>query len=284
MAHKWHMINGVEYYFGATTGIYVPGFQRVNGDAYFYLESGEKYTGEKYIDGHWYYFDPRTGGKMFTGWHTFSNKKVFYDADGTMCHGEKRIGGKWYYFNPVTGGMTVGWCDLPGKKVYYGSDGAMVYGLQRIGGILYYFDPVTGALNVNSMITKAQAYSSATNWLILVDTRLNKVGVYQGAAGNWREIYYWSCTTGAASTPTVKGQFTVKAKGLAFGSGYTCWYYTQFYGDYLFHSVLYSPGSKSTILDGRLGINASHGCVRLAIENAKWIYDNIPAGTKVVIY
>ena len=38
------------------------------------------------------------------------------------------------------------------------------------------------------------------------------------------------------------------------------------------------------IKDGRLGINASHGCVRLALSNAKWIYDNIPRGTKVVIY
>src|SRR5699024_9243681 len=100
----------------------------------------------------------------------------------------------------------------------------------------------------------------------------------------WKEVFYWPCTSGAANTPTVKGQFTVKGKGLAFGSGYTCWYYTQFYGNYLFHSVLYVPGSQSALVDGRLGINASHGCVRLALTNAKWIYDNIPVGTKVVIY
>ena len=41
---------------------------------------------------------------------------------------------------------------------------------------------------------------------------------------------------------------------------------------------------KSKIIDGRLGINASHGCVRLSIENAKWIYDTIPSGTKVIVY
>ena len=40
----------------------------------------------------------------------------------------------------------------------------------------------------------------------------------------------------------------------------------------------------STITDGRLGINASHGCVRLSIENAKWIYNTIPSGTKVIVY
>ena len=33
-------------------------------------------------------------------------------------------------------------------------------------------------------------------------------------------------------------------------------------------------------MDGRVGIPLSHGCVRLQIDNAKWIYDNIPRGTK----
>jgi lipoprotein-anchoring transpeptidase ErfK/SrfK len=93
-----------------------------------------------------------------------------------------------------------------------------------------------------------------------------------------------TCTSGAASTPTKKGVFTVASRGLSFGSGYTCWYWTQFSGNYLFHSVLYNSGSKTSIQDGRLGINASHGCVRLALADAKWIYDNIPSGTKVVVY
>lgn len=28
----------------------------------------------------------------------------------------------------------------------------------------------------------------------------------------------------------------------------------------------------------------SHGCVRLDLDNAKWIYDSIPKNTKVIIY
>ena len=142
----------------------------------------------------------------------------------------------------------------------------------------------SSGVTLNKMLAKAQGYSSSTKWLILVDTKSNKVGIYNGSKGKWVEKKYWSCTSGARSTPTPKGTYTVKAKGLAFGHGYTCWYYTQFYGDYLFHSVLYNPGSKTKIQDGRLGINASHGCIRLTLTNAKWIYDNIPRGTKVVIY
>lgn len=38
------------------------------------------------------------------------------------------------------------------------------------------------------------------------------------------------------------------------------------------------------VYNGTLGKQVSHGCVRLDINNAKWLYDNIPNGTKVVIY
>ena len=32
----------------------------------------------------------------------------------------------------------------------------------------------------------------------------------------------------------------------------------------------------STPMDDRVGMPLSHGCFRLKVENAKWIYDNIP--------
>lgn len=134
-----------------------------------------------------------------------------------------------------------------------------------------------------AMLSKANGYSSNTMWLLMVNTRTCRVGVYRGARGAWQEYAYWQCSPGAPSTPTVLGQFTVKGKGYVFGRGYSCYYYTQFYGDYLFHSILYYQGTFQ-IQDGRLGQNLSHGCVRLSLQNAKWIYDNIPYGTKVVTY
>lgn len=74
------------------------------------------------------------------------------------------------------------------------------------------------------------------------------------------------------------------SKGYYFDSGNArCYWYTQFYGDYLFHSVLYSK-YNGRLMDGRVGMQLSHGCVRLSIEKAKWIYDNIPTGTKVVVF
>jgi hypothetical protein len=65
---------------------------------------------------------------------------------------------------------------------------------------------------------------------------------------------------------------------------YTCWYATRFYGRCFFHSVIYEPASKSQIQDGRLGMNISDGCIRMNINDAKWIWDNCHTGTRVIVY
>lgn len=133
------------------------------------------------------------------------------------------------------------------------------------------------------MTEKAQRYISNTGWLIMVDTTSNYLGLYTGHQGDWDLYQYWICSTGAFVSPTVLGEFIVTGRGYSFGHGYTCYYYTQFFGDYLIHSVKYFEGTF-VVMDGRMGMNISEGCARLPIEQAKWIYDNIPNGTKVVTY
>lgn len=151
------------------------------------------------------------------------------------------------------------------------SVGIATYNLNRV--------PTEQAL----MQSRASLYSSSTQYLILVNRSTHKVGIFSGWQGNWRCVNYWDCSDGAPSTPTVEGTFTVGIRGYYFDSGASrCYWYTQFKGNYLFHSVLYNK--NGTLRDGRLGMPLSHGCVRLDINNAKWIYDNIPAGTTVVVY
>lgn len=64
-------------------------------------------------------------------------------------------------------------------------------------------------------------------------------------------------------------------------------YCTRITGGYLFHSVWYYANgdyaSQSYVQYNKLGTTASHGCVRLTVADAKWIYDNCPLGTKVTI-
>lgn len=134
-----------------------------------------------------------------------------------------------------------------------------------------------------AMRARINGVASATNYLLAVDTATCRTGVFRGSQGAWQPVFYWQCGPGTPSTPTVKGEYTVTAKGYSFGHGYTCYYYTQFYGDYLFHSIKYDQGTFN-VQDGRLGTPVSEGCVRLSLENAKWIWDNIPLRTKVVIW
>ena len=149
--------------------------------------------------------------------------------------------------------------------------GSMNYSLQKVQRGLY------------EMNVRANMYSSPTGYLALVNRSTHKVAIYQGRQGSWTNVKYWDCADGKASTPTVTGVFHVASRGYYFDSGSArCYWWTQFYGNYLFHSVLYTHSGQ--LMDGRVGIALSHGCVRLKIENAKWIYDNIPRGTTVVVY
>lgn len=126
-------------------------------------------------------------------------------------------------------------------------------------------------------------FSSDTNYLIWVDLKNFKVNIFQGTINEWKLLHSYLCTIGKNSTPTPKGIFKIGIKGLYFGvnRGYKCWYYTQFKGNYLFHSIIYNL--DGSVRDGRLGMKLSDGCIRLTKINAKWIYDNIPKDTKVVI-
>lgn len=138
--------------------------------------------------------------------------------------------------------------------------------------------------DIKAMRLRANMYSSVTPYILMVNRSTHKVGVFQGWQGSWRCIQYWDCSDGAPNTPTVEGTFRIGSRGYYFDSGASrCFWYTQFYEDYLFHSVLYNKYNGS-LMDGRLGMALSHGCVRLHINNAKWIYDTIPTSTSVVVY
>lgn len=135
----------------------------------------------------------------------------------------------------------------------------------------------------------ANQYGSSTDYLIMVDNVSNHVGVYVRGAYGWENLYYWYCVTGKYSTPTVRGEYTVFNKKYSFDGNmdspewYTCYYATEWYPSYFFHSIIYYQGTWD-VLDASMGYNASHGCVRLNTDNALWIYENIPYGTKVVSY
>lgn len=126
---------------------------------------------------------------------------------------------------------------------------------------------------------------SLTSNLIYVNLKDQITYIYKGSINNWDKIKSFKCSTGIESEKTPTGIFDVRERGAWFFSNkYNQGgkYWVQFYGDYLFHSVPYNK-DQSEVVDYTLGVPASHGCIRLKTEDAKWIYDNIESGTKVII-
>lgn len=140
--------------------------------------------------------------------------------------------------------------------------------------------PVISSSNINTL-----NLSSYTSMLIYVNKNSQKTYVYKGSKNAWKLEKTFSSSTGITGKDTPSGIFEVLEKGEWFFSekyqqGGKYW--VQFKGDYLFHSLPFAE-DKKTIVDTTLGTPASHGCIRLEVDNAKWLYDNAKKGTKVII-
>lgn len=96
------------------------------------------------------------------------------------------------------------------------------------------------------------------------------------------------CSAGTEEKPTPRGEFKTTEKGNYFWSdkyNVGAYYWVRFYNEYLFHSVPFDENNKMIEEEyEKLGTPASHGCIRLKPEEAKWLYDMLPPGVKVVIY
>ncbi len=151
---------GAWYYFD-NSGRGVNGWKKFSGKWYYFTQ-GNMNTGETYIDGKYYYFQPYqydssgrqvgTLGAMKTGWVNFyyySDGQAaykYYSGDGSRVQGWKKISGKWYYFDPSNSGyMVVGFryiydssSSYSGAYYYFSNSGAMKTGWLRYNGYYYY--------------------------------------------------------------------------------------------------------------------------------------------------
>ena len=126
-------------------------------------------------------------------------------------------------------------------------------------------------------------FSSDTNYFIFVDLSNFKTNIFKGSYKKWVLEKSYLCTIGKVTEPTITGYYKLGPKGYSFGEprGFACYYYCQIKGNYLFHSIPYYL--DGTIKDSRLGVQGTDGCIRLATEHAKWLYDNVPSTSTVYI-
>ena len=123
-------------------------------------------------------------------------------------------------------------------------------------------------------------YDSPTDYYIIADIDNCYIMIFKGSIGQWSlyKIYPMSC--GKSGHETLRGNYKVTGKLSYFYShGSLCYYATQWNGPYYLHSVTYNY--NGTIQNGNLGQHISAGCIRLRIDVAEWIYDNIPVDTPV---
>lgn len=135
--------------------------------------------------------------------------------------------------------------------------------------------------------------TSTTNekskYYIKINNKANVVTIYkQDNKGEYTiPVKAMICSIGTA-TPT-SGVYKTSDKytwrllqGNVYGQ-----YAIRITGHILFHSVPYTDKSKDTLEwweYDKLGTKASLGCIRLTVEDAKWIYDNCEKGTQVEFY
>ena len=118
--------------------------------------------------------------------------------------------------------------------------------------------------------------------LLRIHRKTNRIYVYKmDEMGKYsKAIKIMLCSTGKTYTPTKKGEYKLKKverwhklNGNVYGQ-YCC----RISDHYLIHSVFYSRNRnpKTLYINEylKLGQNASHGCVRVTVADAKWIYEH----------
>ena len=286
MATDWYQVGGTWYY-SNNSGTMQTGWVNPHGTWYYLDGSGamatNRWIGNYYVtasgamakntwvgsywvgaDGKWV---PGSGSTAGSGgnWEQSGNTWYYINSDGSrVCNNWKRVNGKWYYFE-ADGSMVTGWKRIDGYKYYFNGSGAMVQDLDGVIGrqSSYY-------ITVNRAKCQVMVYAKS------------ETGKYD------IPVKTFVCSVGMPGTPTPTGTFTTPAKyrwhtlmGPSYGQ-----YCTRIVGGVLFHSVAGSNMTSHNLSAGNynmLGQPASHGCVRLCVRDAKWIYDNCALGTTVTI-
>lgn len=293
----WRKVKGTSasyyYYFGDNyeRDLTKIGFQKINGKIYYLTSTGKITVGKK----------------------TVKNKRFYFNSDGTLLSGPKKIDGKIYLYSS-TGGLgtkgaritSSGWHKVNGKYYYVQKNGTLKTGWMRLNGYRYYLSKSTGAritgwkyigkykyyFNKNGKLVQdvSSILGKRSSYYITVNRRTCVVTIYakDGKKGYTIPVKAMACSVGKAGTATPAGTFHTMAKyrwktlmGPTYGQ-----YATRITGSVLFHSV---SGSRRSIYSvpakeyNKLGSSASHGCVRLCVRDAKWIYDNCKIGTTVKI-
>ncbi len=147
VSNGWKDVSqGTVYY---KNGVKVKGWQKIDGETYYFDQKGVLQTGWLDLDGHWYRLD--NTGAMQTGWVEVGKAWYFMDENGVMDAATwLSDGGKWYYL---------------------GADGAMYSNKWRCTKGVWYYLLGNGEMAKNRWIEdKGNWYYLGADGGMLVDT------------------------------------------------------------------------------------------------------------------
>ena len=287
MAQGWLCLGGTWYYLtpgngGMKTGWYMAGkewyYSYGNGamarnawiDTYYYVGSSGAMLKDTTIGG--YYVDKN--GRWIPGygtvnvntignWEKTGSTYYFKKSNGTYAKNEYVAwNGNWYYLDG-NGAMLTGWHYIRGYKMYFTASGALQ---QDVSGM------VGGPYRLRVNRTKCQitvlAKDGSNGWTIPVKSI--------------------TCSVGNPITLTPAGTFYIGDQDrwhILMGPSWGQWTSHVVNGIFI-HSVAGSSQSQYNLAAGdynMLGQPASHGCIRVCVRDAKWIYDNTGRGTMFTI-
>lgn len=131
-------------------------------------------------------------------------------------------------------------------------------------------------------------------YFIEVDVNNQVTKIYKPDENGEYNILYktFICSTGTKGYPSDLGVHTLTGRRALWANfpkwgGGTAQYWTKINENIAFHSVLYVDYDPMQLVESsynNLGKRASHGCIRLTVADAKWIYENCREGVQVWIH
>jgi lipoprotein-anchoring transpeptidase ErfK/SrfK len=125
--------------------------------------------------------------------------------------------------------------------------------------------------------SKMQELQQSDQRWIQIDLTKQRLIAWEGS----KPVYAIVVSTGKRSTPTRIGTFAIKSKhryNRMRGEGYdvpNVPYTMYYYGGYAIHGAYWHR---------RFGTPVSHGCINLAVNHSKWLYNWASVGTPVVVH
>lgn len=125
----------------------------------------------------------------------------------------------------------------------------------------------------------SRGFQSDTNFLFWCNKYGQRVYIFQGSKGNWRLVKTYKCGTGNIAHGDGSDQ--------GIGFQWKIWDKKQvFQGPQVkqYWNMHYSSLHGNSIHKGPYGKPSTHGCIALGETAVKWVYNNVPINSRVIVF